>query len=286
MSSPYIVVIGAARSGTKILRDTLASAFGIGCVPYDIGYVWRLGNQAHPDDLLTASMLSSQTARYIRHFIDKYRSDASQPVIEKTVGNTLRVPVVDAVLPDARYIHLIRDGADVVESAARQWQAKPSLRYIVRKARHFPVRLAPSYGTRYVRSLAERSKHDDRRVATWGPRYPGIDRDLQNGSLHSVCARQWTWSVSQARADFASLGIQPFELRYERLVREPDRVLDELAASLELELDVRGRDESASRITDTRQGSGREWFDTQTSALLEGEMGELLAALGYEPVSR
>ncbi len=39
-----IVLIGAARSGTKILRDTLAAATGSGAVPFDIGFVWRIGH--------------------------------------------------------------------------------------------------------------------------------------------------------------------------------------------------------------------------------------------------
>ena len=40
-----IVLIGAARSGTKILRDALATALGVPQVPYDVGYVWRYGNE-------------------------------------------------------------------------------------------------------------------------------------------------------------------------------------------------------------------------------------------------
>ena len=48
----HIIIIGAARSGTKILRDVLAEASGVGCVPYDIGFVWRYGNQRVPHDVL------------------------------------------------------------------------------------------------------------------------------------------------------------------------------------------------------------------------------------------
>ena len=38
-------------------------------------------------------------------------------MVEKTCANTLRLPFVDKVLPEARYLHIVRDGVDVVASA-------------------------------------------------------------------------------------------------------------------------------------------------------------------------
>src|SRR4051812_20775701 len=39
-----VIVIGAARSGTKLLRDSLATHADVARVPYDVNYVWRFGN--------------------------------------------------------------------------------------------------------------------------------------------------------------------------------------------------------------------------------------------------
>ena len=153
MTPTRVVIIGAARSGTKMLRDALAIATGAGAVPYDIGYVWRIGKRARRR-ATCSSPISSRNERgdLVTRFIDRYSAGSPPAVIEKTVGNTLRVPFVAAAIPDARFVHLIRDGIDVAESVRRQWTSKTDWRYLAAKARHFPPRFIPGYGRRYAAS--------------------------------------------------------------------------------------------------------------------------------------
>ena len=56
--SQIVIIIGAARSGTKYLRDVLATAPNAARVPYDINYIWRYGSESHPDDALPASLVA------------------------------------------------------------------------------------------------------------------------------------------------------------------------------------------------------------------------------------
>jgi hypothetical protein len=49
-----VFVIGAARSGTKFLRDVIGASPYAAVVPYDVNYVWRGGNEGFPDDALPA----------------------------------------------------------------------------------------------------------------------------------------------------------------------------------------------------------------------------------------
>src|SRR2546430_7511188 len=58
MSFQPVIVIGAARSGTKLLRDCLGTADEFAVVPYDINYLWRLGNEQFPNDELTPEQLT------------------------------------------------------------------------------------------------------------------------------------------------------------------------------------------------------------------------------------
>ena len=44
-----VIVLGAARSGTKMLRDAIAANNGGFKVPYDINYVWRQGCNPSPE---------------------------------------------------------------------------------------------------------------------------------------------------------------------------------------------------------------------------------------------
>jgi len=281
MSVRHVVIIGAARSGTKMLRDALAMASGVGKVPYDVGYVWRLGNEDHPDDVIGPEMLGDQSRQYIRDYVERYADGAPPAVIEKTVGNALRVATVAAVFPDARYIHLVRDGVDVAESARRQWSARPDIRYLLEKAKHFPLRMVPRYGAKYVRSLATRGFHDGR-ASTWGPRYPRMDEDLRREALLVVCARQWLHSVRSARADFARLGLPVVEVRYEELTSSPHVELSRVAQDSGLPLLPEGLEQASREITDARRGIGRGSLSEVEVAQLSLEVDDLLDELGYE----
>ena len=102
--------------------------------------------------------------------------------------------------------------------------------YLRAKIRHFPLRMVPTYGRRYALSLLHRRWAEDGRVATWGPRYPGIDADLRDEGLLTVCARQWRTSVETATRDLDATRRPVLEVRYEDLVARPAEVLAEVAS--------------------------------------------------------
>lgn len=233
MKSP-IIIVGAARSGTKFLRDVLASGSGTRAVPYDVNYVWRYGVGWQSDDRLTPDRLTEKQAEFIRRSLSSIaRLRDGETLIEKTVATTLRVPYVDAVFPDARYIHLVRDGRDVVESAMRQWVAPPDWRALWTKLRGMPLRnldYALWFAGNAIRGLGAGRKGGK----IWGPRYPGIDRDSLSRPLVELCALQWKNSVVLARDGLAGIPEERvFEIRYEDLIASPD-ALDQLVAALSL----------------------------------------------------
>jgi hypothetical protein len=282
MSPKHVVIIGAARSGTKILRDALAAATGAGYVPYDIGYVWRMGNEDLPDDVIQPERVSQRSQRFIRKFVDRYAAGDPSAVIEKTVGNTLRVPAVAAVFPDAVYVHLIRDGIDVIESTRRQWTTATDSRYVLSKLRHFPLRLVPSYGLKYVQSLLHRRVDDQSRVGSWGARYPGIDHDLHQTDLLTVSARQWREAVRYATADLADVPAPVIEVRYEELISDPSGTLSRIADFVGLTIPPVRLTAAMSTIVAGRQGAGREALTLAELGVLETEVGDTLAGLGYD----
>lgn len=280
----HIVIIGAARSGTKMLRSALATATGAGVVPYDIGYVWRAGNERLRDDVIAPGQLDQRGRELIQRFVDGYAAGAPPVVIEKTVGNTLRVPFVASVFPDAKYIHLLRDGVDVVESARRQWTAGSDWRYIAAKARHVPLRLAPRFGAGYAASLGARMFSRDRRVGSWGPRYPGMEGDLRTEDLLVVCARQWRESVLAATRAFEDLRFPVYEVRYEDLVSDSVPVLRKLTEFLEVPAAADDIVAAAETVRGDRVSSGRAALLYEELAMLVPEFAGILAGLGYAPV--
>lgn len=229
MSQP-IILIGAARSGTKFLRDVLASSNQAKCVPYDVNYVWRFGNEKHDDDALPLEKLDDRKRQFIRKTLKslaKIASDDEQTVmVEKTVSNTLRLPYVHAVYPNARYIHLIRDGRAVTESAMRLWQAPPDWGALLKKLREMPLSnfdYAFWFATNQIKGLF--SKKDGGKV--WGPRYVGIDEDVANLPLLDVCSLQWVNCVTSTLDALADIPPEQVKtIRYEDLVRDEQALRD------------------------------------------------------------
>lgn len=281
MRPQRVVIIGAARSGTKLLRDTLSAVTGAGKVPYDIGYVWTQGSPQHGDEVIDPGELSAQQRDRISTFVDKYAAGHPPAVIEKSVGNCMRVPAVQAVLPDARFIHLVRDGADVVESARRQWVAPVDFRYLARKAAHIPLRLAGPVVWGHARSLLGRRGREAGRVSTWGPRYPGIDEDLRQHGLLMVCARQWRESVRRAQQGLDGVRAPVVDMRYEDFVTHPEKQLQVLAESLDLPIDPQLMAAATRSVSMSRCGAGRRALTADEKDLVRPEIEALLVERGY-----
>ncbi len=228
----HVFLIGAARSGTKMLRGCLGALDGVDVVPYDVNFLWRSLAPGHPDDALPLSSRPVHDREVMNRFLGRYAGAEDRVLVEKTVSNCLRVPLIDQLFPEARFIHLVRDGYDVTESAVRQWQAKPDLRYLARKARHYPLRAGLGYAARHamatIQGLVSPSTAMTTRV--WGPRYPGIERDVAECELTVVCARQWAHSVQRASEALDSIpGRRVTTVRYEDFCTNFDTWITDLA---------------------------------------------------------
>lgn len=222
-----VIIIGAARSGTKLLRDLLAESPGAKAVPFDVNYVWRTGNERVPHDALDPDHLTPAARDAIRRTLPKLaglRPGAEGVLLEKTVSNTLRVPFVAAVYPEARYVHLVRDGRAVAESAVRAWFAPPDWRRLLFKLRRLPVSNAGYLGWYAVNQVRGRLSGRGGGGGVWGPRYPGYEKDRGLPPLE-FCARQWAHSVRAAVDDLDRLPAERrFTLRYEDFVDNENRL--------------------------------------------------------------
>lgn len=253
-----IILVGAARSGTKLVRDIIAAHPLIDKVPYDINYIWRLGNENVAHDELDIATLTPEVEARIRKQIEGYHKDAPY-LIEKTVSNCLRVPYIAAVFPQAKFIHLIRNGLDVIESAHRQWLSPPDWRYIVRKARTFPITsalgYAMSYGQSAVRKWLPGGQH--RASGTWGPRYRGIDDDMRLKSVLEVCAIQWACCVRKASDDLDRLPSDSvLTIFYEAFVDNPSAQLDRVSEFLDVDAEHFVEVVRRTNVTEENVGKG------------------------------
>ena len=282
-----VFVVGAARSGTKVVRDVLSAAADVGTVPFDVGFVWKHGHGAVPHDVLDPDSLTEAHRRFVTRYLDRYVAGSPPVVVEKTVGNTLRVPYLAAMFPDASFVHLVRDGVDVIESTRRQWQEPTDRGYLVEKVRHFPLRLVPTYGVSFARAQVRRRGGDDETssVGSWGVRYPGIDEDVRTEPLLTVCARQWRESVCRASPALDAVRAPVVQVRYEEFVTAPDREVARVLGELRLRADPDRVAHAARSVRAPHSGAGSASLGADELASLDREVGDVLAALGYPAAS-
>ena len=235
MLNEPIIILGAARSGTKFLRDCLAAHQDAYCVPHDVNYIWRYGHPIDSDDVLSVDAITSNQRRFIIRRLYKLANTTPSNgiLIEKTVSNTLRVPYVSSVFPNAKYVHLIRDGRDVTLSAMKQWAAPTDLNRLIRKLGTFSPATMP-YLFWFAKSRLAHYFTNDRAdlPKIWGPRYPGIVKDIHSLSLTEICAKQWQHSILFTLDALKKIpSDRVFSIKYEDLISN-ETAIENLTNSL------------------------------------------------------
>ncbi|NWO07494.1 MAG: sulfotransferase [Alteromonadaceae bacterium] len=279
-----LIIVGAPRSGTNMLRDVLTSLDGFATWPCDeINYIWRHGNVRYPSDEIPPGKATPAVKKYIRQWFTELGTESgAQVVVEKTCANSLRVPFVDAVLPEAKYIFIYRDGLDATGSAKERWTAELEIPYILKKMRFVPKTDLPYYGFRYCWARVYRLLSKENRLAFWGPALDGMQTILQQHTLNEVCALQWQRCVDKAEEAFSRMPEgKVVRVRYEDFVKHP---VEELTRILEF----MGRDvppdkvaRAVERVSPQSLGKGRKALGASEVASLENLVGETLQRYGY-----
>ena len=231
-----IIIIGAARSGTTLLGNILAQHPDV-AYWVEPRYIWRYRNPTAQTDRRTVDEATPAVKRYIRSkFASFVAARSGARFVEKTPSNCFRVPFVHAVLPEARFVHLIRDGRDVAFSARRKWTSPPKKAALWRRLTtlEIPLRDFPFYITDALRDVIGRQLYPEG-AFLWGPHVEGLRKvKAQHGVLHA-CGVQWRESVRAACDGLADIPDQQQHwIRFEELVTNPSAVLQELLAFAEL----------------------------------------------------
>ncbi|SDO63075.1 Sulfotransferase family protein [Halomonas shengliensis] len=279
-----LVIIGAPRSGTNMLRDVLCQFEGVATWPCDeINYLWRHGNVRHPSDELPSERATPAVQSYMRkQFEWVARRYSAHTVVEKTCANSLRVPFVDRAVPGARFVYIYRDGLDTTGSAKLRWQAKLDIPYLLEKVRFVPFTDLPYYGSRYLWSRLYRFFSREKRLAFWGPTLDDMPQLLETHTLNEVCALQWQRCVENAEAAFADMpDDRVIRVRYEHFVREPVAELHRLFEFLGLQVSGEAVRDAVSGVSSRSIGKGRASLEEGEVAQLEALIGETLERYGY-----
>ncbi len=283
-----LIIIGAPRSGTNILRDVVCQISGFGTWPCDeINYIWRHGNLTEGSDEFRPALATTDVKKYIRREFDKRASKQELNfVVDKTCANSLRVPFIDQVLPSAKYIFIYRDGMDVVDSAMNRWKAKLDLTYLLRKIPFVPITDLPYYASRYLFNRIYRVFSREQRLAFWGPKFQDMQQALEDLSLEEVCAVQWQRCVELSSTALESMPTgRVASISYEAFVNQPVDSLQKIFTELDITVDLEELNQAATRVSRASIGKGRANLSTDKEKKINALVGTTLSKFGYDSAS-
>ncbi len=247
-----VFIVGSPRSGTTFTAVTTGRVRGFADLgelrPLKavIGELWALPRE--------------EAAARIRRtliFAQRLGFTAGLRAIEQTPESTFLIPAIVSAFPNARFVHLVRDGRDVAASLIRLgW-------------------LRDDRGGRVDEVGAAFGGHPRFWVET------GRAGEFAAASEATRAAWVWRRYESTARRELAETRAHSLEIRYESLVRAPAAVARDLARFLDA--DDRTDDFVAAFGSTNASAIGRWRHDLDEAQLADvtRECSALLAELGY-----
>lgn len=262
MGSDYrkLIIIGAPRSGTNMLRDALCSLAGFATWQCDeINAIWKHGFTRYKYDDLSPAWVQPTARAFVRKaFDDVAHRSRAEFVVEKTCANSLRAKYVSELLPEAWFIFLYRDGGDAVASAHQRWTSSFEVGYVAKKVRFVPIGDLPAYAGTFLRTRYRQFFDTEGRVNAWGPMTKHVRRYADEGNVLSAAAIQWSNCVDAALNDFADIPRdRVLRCRYESFVRNPVAGLGEILDFLDVDRPGRSLHGATGRVRATSVGRGR-----------------------------
>ena len=220
-----IIVVGAPRSGTTLLFETLANSAG----------VWTVGGESHSilenkheipgeDGNRMTAEDANEEARFVipalfvsllRNRHDQLYLDQKSPngpervrLLEKTPKNSLRIPFLRALFPDCRFVFLYREPTENIGSLIDAWGS-------------------PDFSKSY--------KIDG---ARWKFLLPPDWKSLIGQPIPVIAAAQWRAANEFLLNDLAKIPNEDWcFVRYEQLVNDPASLIRRLCDFASLEMD-------------------------------------------------
>lgn len=181
--------------------------------------------------------------RFLRRVVrNNLRLTGRSRFLSKDPNNSLRIPFLDAIFPDAIFVHILRDGRAVANS-----------------------------------SVSARRRHGG---ALRGIRIPGWESLVDLPPLEAAGV-EWKTAVETIRRHGRELPAERFvEIRYEDFTADPAEALEEISRRCGLPWQRRKVEEVVSDVV-SQNHKWRETLSAEDVERLETVIGGLLVELGY-----
>ena len=217
-----IFLLGNVRSGTTMIQDL----FGLHpevVTWFEPRTIWMYADPGRPHDRFDASDAKPAVVKYIRmRFLDYQRQHGGLRIMEKTPSNVLRVPYMNAIFPEAKYVYIVREPLAYLSSSELKWRREISWAKLRKRIAEVPKSQLHYYAWRYFVDKFRKKVLRRKYVSVWGVRYPGIYDDLKDDPIETIIARQWAFASEQVERDLDELDPHlVLRVRYEDFVLNP-----------------------------------------------------------------
>ena len=247
MSKNIVFVIGAARSGTHLVGSSIATSLNSSQYLAEINEFWNKYNRNYDSDIIDAITFSNEKLKIkIRREFLALLNDECKFHIEKTAANSLRVDFLFELFPNAKFVHVVRDGTSVVNSVMKKVSGDPrkititnnSPINLTKKIQFLINRFKEKVSSEtfsiwyllknfsYYKSIAL-SVFGVKSKGYWGPRF--TVSPLKLGKKEYATA-QWQYCLKKARKDL--INIEHIEIDFNEIINNPKSVADKLSLYL------------------------------------------------------
>lgn len=245
-ASPPVFLVGCGRSGTTLLGQILSLHPSVHYL-YEPRERWAAVSRA-TDTALAFSRsgahcfmsASDADAPARRHFARVMKPPAGQVLVEKSPTNALRIGFLDGLAAEARFVHIVRDGEDVVRSIARK--ASRTRRVVGRGM------VNDWWGSN---DSKWRLMRDEGAAAGY---YADEVAPLEGDQDRA--AYEWLVSVGEVDRWRPSLADRLHEITYRDLTESPLQVVSELAGFLGIASSDRWAEEATGIVKPMRRNDG------------------------------
>ncbi|MES0488508.1 MAG: sulfotransferase [Leptospirales bacterium] len=251
-------IVGSPRSGTTILGEILNEHPRM-AQWYEPYFIWDKHFRNAENDRRTPEDAEIKVVDQIRKDFSRYaKNRVVDVVIDKSPRNSLTIEFILEIFPNAKFIHILRDGRDVTSSIHREWNKRISIFNKNNREQKFDYKAAfltlktwldrqPFLRDKLRAFWHETNGHLFNKGKTlnrtrwhgrvgWGPRYQNWEEDLISGELIEFNARQWLNCVDSIFKSWPKIKKEnKLLIRYENMLINPEKTLSQVTEFLGLE---------------------------------------------------
>lgn len=219
-----VFIVGCGRSGTTLLGQLFATHPGVMYL-YEPDHIWaaieptsdsvHLYTRGENHCMLGERSVTEAARRRFKRLIS---APPGVLLVEKTPINALRIGYLNALAPDARFVHIVRDGVDVARSIEKI--------AAVTRTMAFRQPLNEWWGIDEAKWTA--LQHEAQAAGYYRDEVCGLATNAERG------AYEWLVSLREVERWRATMRSRLVEVRYTDLTSEPRKVLQEVMGALDL----------------------------------------------------